>query len=479
MIQLNFDAADAATALLEEPVAVGYSSHEGAERADWGEGKLELVDGTHPVVYPGAGSHANKYTEALYIGSSAEAGVGCDDTRGPHLELRPDVKTIPSDADAAVAAFPWLAFEGRWGELQPAFFNGPTGPNLKRQWTEPIAWSEEWRDRSYAVPTGGVFGTGATDFFCSAVARGSTALIQLLRDPTITLLLLGALVALVVFVVTRTSWRPVVPLRLARRRTAGQILSSAGRMYVKHASLFLGIGVLLIPLSVVISVVHAVILGGFGLAGVDTTGESAGLLVLLLVAVGTMLTLLGFALVQAATVCALVEVDEGRDVGAMRAYRLALRRFRPLLAGLAAAVAIWVVLSATGFLVPVAIWLAVSWLLLAQVVELEDRSALQSLRRSSALVWGRWLRVAFIVGIGALLALAAGPLLGALLIFLTDAPLVLLNIVAGVVYALAMPFVALTTAYVYFDARVREELAPEGAPPELPAEIELRPAAGS
>ena len=311
MIQLNFDAADAATALLEEPVAVGYSSHEGAERADWGEGKLELVDGTHPVVYPGAGSHANKYTEALYIGSSAEAGVGCDDTRGPHLELRPDVKTIPSDADAAVAAFPWLAFEGRWGELQPAFFNGPTGPNLKRQWTEPIAWSEEWRDRSYAVPTGGVFGTGATDFFCSAVARGSTALIQLLRDPTITLLLLGALVALVVFVVTRTSWRPVVPLRLARRRPGGQILSSAGRMYVKHASLFLGIGVLLIPLSVVISVVHAVILGGFGLAGVDTTGESAGLLVLLLVAVGTMLTLLGFALVQAATVCALVEVDEG------------------------------------------------------------------------------------------------------------------------------------------------------------------------
>ncbi len=473
MIQLNFDAADAAAALDEEPVAVGYSSHEGAERADWGEDKLELVDGTHPVVYPGAGSHANKYTEALYIGSSAEAGVGCDDTRGPHLELRPDVKTIPSDAGAAVAAFPWLAFEGRWGELQPAFFNGPTGPNLKRQWTEPIAWSEEWRDRSYAVPTGGVFGTSATDFFCSAVARGSTALIKLLRDPTITLLLLGALVALVIFVVTRTSWRPVAPLRLARRRTGGQILSSAGRMYVKHASLFLGIGVLLIPLSVVISVVHGVILGGFGLAGVDTTGESAGWLVLLLVAVGTMLTLLGFALVQAATVCALVEIDEGRDVGPMRAYRLALKRFRPLLAGLAAGVAIWAVLSATGFLVPVAIWLAVSWLLLAQVVELEDRSALQSLRRSSALVWGRWLRVAFIVGVGALLALAAGPLLGALMIFVTEAPLVLLNIVAGVVYALAMPFVALTTAYVYFDARVREELAPEGAPEELPAEIEL------
>ena len=92
-------------------------------------------------MYPAAGSHPNKFTEALYHGSSAEAGVGCDDTRGPHVEFVPDVKTIPSDPAAALQAFPWIAFEGRWGELQRAFFNGPTGPNLKQQWTEPIVWS--------------------------------------------------------------------------------------------------------------------------------------------------------------------------------------------------------------------------------------------------------------------------------------------------------------------------------------------------
>ena len=70
------------------------------------------------------------------------------------------VKTIPSDSAAADRAFPWIAFEGRWGELESAFFNGPTGPNMKTQWTNPIAWSHDWRDRSYAVPAGGVFGTG-------------------------------------------------------------------------------------------------------------------------------------------------------------------------------------------------------------------------------------------------------------------------------------------------------------------------------
>jgi hypothetical protein len=183
MVQLVFDAGGPGEALSKTPTEVGYSSHQGAERADWSDEKLELVDDTHPVVYPAAGSHANKYTDALYLGSSGEAGVGCDDTRGPHVELRPVVATIPSAPDAASRASPWIAFQGRWGELQRAFFNGPTGPNLKRQWTAPIEWSQNWGDRSYAVPTGGILGTGATDFFCTAVATGSRGLVELLRSP--------------------------------------------------------------------------------------------------------------------------------------------------------------------------------------------------------------------------------------------------------------------------------------------------------
>ena len=48
-----------------------------------------------------------------------------------------------------------------------------------------------------------------------------------------------------------------------------------------------------------------------------------------------------------------------------------------------------------------------------------------------------------------------------------------MNVVAGVVYALALPFVALVTSYVYFDARARNELEREQAPDQLPAEIAL------
>jgi hypothetical protein len=472
MIQLVFDAPDARAALDEDPVDVGYSSHEGAERASWDDDKLEVVDGTRPVVYPSRGSHANKYGSALWLGSSADAGVGCDDTRGPHTELLPVVRTIPSGDAAARAAYPWIAFEGRWGELQKAFFNGPTGPNQKTQWTKPITWSDDWRDRSYAIPAAGLFGTSTTDFFCSAVARGSKGLIQLLRNPGLTLLVLAAILGLAAFAIVRATWTPVAPLRIARRRSWGQILSASARMYVKRPGLFLGLGVLLIPLSVVITLVQWVLLGGLDVLG-SVSGELAGAWAFLSVVVGTMLALLGLGLVQAACACALVEIDAGREIGAVGAYRLTFRRLRPLLGAIALFVVVWVVLTTTVVLIPVAIWIAVRWALVAPVVELEDRPPFRSLRRSGSLVRDRWLRVASLVGVSAALALVTGPLLGAILILLTDAPLAFLNLVAGVVYALAMPFVALVTSYVYFDARARVELEHVERPSVLPAEIQL------
>jgi hypothetical protein len=204
------------------------------------------------------------------------------------------------------------------------------------------------------------------------------------------------------------------------------------------------------------------------------TGEAAGTWALLAAIIGLTLTLLGLGLVQAAATCALLEIDEGRAIGAVGAYRLAWRHIRPLVAAIAVSVAVWVVLTATVFLIPVAVWIAVRWALVAPVVVVEDlRRPLPALRRSGALVGYHWIRVASLVGVSVVLALLLGPLLGAILIFTTDVPLAFLNVVAGVVYALAMPFVALVTAYVYFDGRARFELEPREQVSELPAEIAL------
>jgi len=474
MIQLVFDTDDPAEALSREPVEIGYSQHEGAERANWGDDKLEIVDGTHPVVYPGAGSHANYYEPALHLGSSGAEGVGCDETSGPSVEVRPVVRTIPSDPAAANAAFPWIAFEGHWGELQKAFFNGPTGPNLKTQWTEPIRWSkEDWRDQAYAVPAGGALGTGATDFFCEAVAAGSNAVRRMVEDPLPIVAALLVLLALVVLGISRATWRPSTPLRLARSRTWGQILAAAARMYATRLRLFVGIGLLFLPVSVVVTLLQAGLLKVSRVVGIATEAESGGLLVLLVLAAGTVLTLLGAALVQAATSRALVEIDQGRAIRPVRAYRLAFDSIKPLVGALVIAVVVVSLLATVVVLVPVAIWLAVRWALIVPAAELEDFTAIGSLRRSSRLVRGAWLKVGSLTIMGSALALAAGPLIGALLIFATNVPLSFINLIAGLVYVVTVPFVALATTYVYFDVRVRDELAPAREPAELPAEIEL------
>jgi hypothetical protein len=174
-----------------------------------------------------------------------------------------------------------------------------------------------------------------------------------------------------------------------------------------------------------------------------------------------------------ATACALVEVDVGRPIGPVDAYRLALRRIGPLLGAIALFVLVWVALTTTVVLIPVAVWLAVRWALAAPVVELEGLRAYPSLRRSAALVRGRWIRVASLVGVSAVIAIFTGPLLGALLIIFTEMPFAFLNIVAGIVYALLMPFVALVTAYVYFDGRTWVEVEQAERVTELPAEIQL------
>ena len=124
-------------------------------------------------------------------------------------------------------------------------------------------------------------------------------------------------------------------------------------------------------------------------------------------------------------------------------------------------------------LLPIAIWLAGRWALIVPSLELEGGSGFGALRRSGQLVGGRWLKTTSLIVVGGGLVLILGPLVGGILILATSAPLWLVNVVAGVIYAVTMPFVALTTAYVYFDARVRQDLAGDRAPVQLPAEIDL------
>jgi len=231
---------------------------------------------------------------------------------------------------------------------------------------------------------------------------------------------------------------------------------------------------LAVPVTFVVAALQSVLLRATSLVGISPDGEGGGVRVALAVGIGTVLTLLALGFVQAASARAIAEIDAGRGVSVLGAFRMALDSLRPLLGAFAIAVAVVTVLGLSLFLLPIAIWLVVRWALLVPVAELEDRSALDALRRSGALVRREWLKAGTLVAAAGFLAIAAGPLLGALLILLVEAPFELVNVVAGLVYAVAMPFVGITTTYVYYDTLVRERLD-ESAPAldELPAEIQL------
>ena len=473
MVQLEFAASDAAAALGQEPTRVGYSQHEGVEVADWGDVKLEVVDGTHPVVHPAAGSHANYYDAALFLGRSGQQGFGCDDTRGTALDLRPDVALVPSDPAAVGGEFPWLDFTGRWGQRESSFYNGPTGPNTKDQWTAPLSWSDaEGAATSYAVPASGLFGTQATSAFCGVVASGSDALRRAMSNPARALLVLVGAGLVLAWLVRRTTWRPSAPLRLARRRSTGQVLSSVWRMYLRRLGLFVGIGV---PITV------TMVLPGVSQAWLTSWSESMGpddtASALLVVSGALLLTALApvtLVLGQAAVIVAVREIDAGRPVGVVGAYAGALRRGWAVLLTQALLAAVVLACLFTVVLTPVGLVVLVGGLLQLPVVVLEGRWGWSAYRRSAHLVRPRWVKVVVLVALTTGAALATGPLLGTALILATSLPFAVSNAVSGIVYALLLPLVALAYVYVYADSVVREAVeTPPERDVELPAETTL------
>ena len=186
MIQLDFDARDRAR---------GADSHADGGRLQPARGRRAGRLGRQQARArrrhasrrpPGRGSHANFYGEALFLGASGSQGVGCDDTRGPDVELHPKVLTIPSDPAAARARVPLDRVPGTLGRAPAGVLQRAdrAEPQDAVDRADPLV-ARSWRDRSFAVPAGGAFGTGATDFFCGAVGRGSSLLTRALgaSDP--------------------------------------------------------------------------------------------------------------------------------------------------------------------------------------------------------------------------------------------------------------------------------------------------------
>lgn len=470
-IQLVFDAASARAALQTEPVDVGYAQHGGGEKASWDSSKVEKA-GTHPVVYSAKGSHASYYSSALWLGTSASQGVGCDDTRGPTHRVPLRAVLVPTRAETRSSPYAWLNFEGRWGQKLPGANNGPTGPNTKTRWTDPFAWQDGLRGHSIDLPAGETLGPSVTGAFCGTVASLSSILTYFYDSPAVTIVVL--VVGLVwifpfgVWLARRSTWSTAHD-RIRARRSIGQILRASGGIYWRRKWLFLGFGLLLVVVFVAIRGFEALLNLAFSPLG-DISLKLSG-------------TAFAALAVNAAVAIALDRVDRGKPVRVLRTYRLILRRALPLLGAVVGELITVVLVFAVVILVPVllglisgelalaavivllvpAIWwllrAVVAWAFTSQEVYIDRRSPLYVVRRSTKLVKGNWWRSAILLVVLYLVAVASGPIVGFVVLFATPLDPRLLDYIGSAVYVAVFPFVAIATTLLFFDLEQRRAAA--------------------
>ena len=459
-MQITFDAATPEAALNEEPSEIILFQHAGGERSHWNDGKVKK-DGEHPIVYPAAGSHATFYDSAVYVENGRKgSGVGCDNTSEPVRELRPEPVLLPAEV-STTGPFKWLSYEGRWGEREKGFNNGPTGPATKTQWSEPFTWMAEQRTTSPRLPGGSIVGPEVTQVFCGVI-EAVTDLINLeAKSRPLAIGVLAGIGILIALFVGLNKWGPVDLRQLRRRRTFGQLVRTSRRFYGRHWKTLGAIGLTAFP------VVGAFFFLGQWLGTGEGIDEAAGRGGFNL-AVGELLEA-GVRPI-AETVVAAVSVvfvrnlvEAGQPSGFVACWRGTKERFWRVFLAQLAVIAGFALLILTVVGIPYAINRYVAWTFVQQEVLFTDKSIREAMRGSAALVRGRWWHTAWVAGFLFAIAVAAGPVLTLGLIF-TSLPLTWINLLGSLVFALMIPYVGVGKTLLYFDLQERTEAEPEPGP---------------
>jgi hypothetical protein len=294
-----------------------------------------------------------------------------------------------------------------------------------------------------------VLGPSVTGAFCGTVAALSDLMNRTGESTAGVLAAVAVLVLLLVVLGTLTRWRPVELTPLRQRRAFGQLIRAARQLYGRHWLVLVPIGLTSIPILGAVKGLEWLALeltggGQFG-NGVSNT-------------VGSIAEPIGFAVVAAVVIAFVRGLERGQSPGFVAAYRGMLDRFwRVVLAQLAASLLVFA-LALTIVGIPFAIWAYVAWQFVQQEILFEDKPVREAFRGSTRLVRGHWWETVRVAGFLWLISVVTGPLLGFALIF-TALPLVWINALGSLVFALLLPFVAVGRTLLYFDLAVREEQA--------------------
>ena len=424
MIQVLFDAGSVEEALGQEPVQVAFAQHSGGETADWDAPKLER-EGTRPVVYASSGSHASYFGPGLWLGWGQDgSGLGCDVTNGEPVRIDPEVRLIPETIAGEDDPFAWVTFSGHWGERETWVYDGPTGPAFKPHWTAPVSWMEDLRADSIRVSAAGVIGPAPSDIFCTVVENGSGLFTLFTPYPLVVIAIIAAGLGIMIWAL-RQSW---------------PALRETWRVYWPHVRVFAGIGGIMVPAALAVSVLQYLLATNADFVAFTRLSEDSPEFQGALSAVSLLTRGVLLVIVTPAVVQAVGDIVAGRTPGVRRSFRQGFACIPDLVWTLARGGLVVLLLTISVIGIPWAVNRSVRWMFASQAAVLSGIRGKTALDDSAAAVRGRWWQAAANGAVLAFVGAAPGVIVGLLLLILVRFPVDAANSVASVVFALAQPF---------------------------------------
>jgi hypothetical protein len=468
MIQVLFDDANTVReALLYGPTRVAYAQHSGGEPADWTEARVDKVNG-RPVVYVASGSHASFLGPGIWMGWGKDgAGLGCDITTGPSVQVDPEVRLIPSEITGPDDPFAWATFHGRWGERDTWVYNGPNGPNLNDRWTRPVTWQESVNAGSVRLRGAEALGPQPTAIFCD-LAAGASDLLTLSRPYP--WLVAGIIVT-------------VVAVAVALIAVARSIVGAAWSLFWRRIRIFTLLSGLLLPLTIGFN-------GFLYLLNRDPRlgrwlGVTEDSLIIQLAAGAALLLQQGLMtlVVAPATIYAVAELHAGRQPAASAAFRAVRDRFWSIVKVQLYATVLFFAMLITIVGIPWAIMWAVRWMFSLQEVMLEGRRGRDALRASSNVVKHHWWRTLVTFAVLTFLSSAVGPLAGLALLIGLNVAQEITSGVSATLYAIVFPIATIGVTILYLRLKAAPTPTaptpapvPEAAPEPTPGGVAPEPA---
>lgn len=290
-----------------------------------------------------------------------------------------------------------------------------------------------------------------SEAFCTLTAAGSSLLLDVINQPWIAIPLVLAVVGLLLYF-ARASWP-----------TFGR----ARALYADNWKLFLGIGLMSLPIGILFNVLQRFLVGRNPLKFVVQYFNSTGGAELTTVmAVGGVQQLAMLLIITPALVFAVKAVLNNERISVSEAYLGNRDKVITILLGFVVFIVVMMLLLITAIGVPIAIWLAVKWHFFVQAIVFGDAiNARDALKQSFRVVRrGTWWRTLFSLIVFDLLAVIPGILIGFGLLTIGRTAVGFANGVSSLLYAVLFPLSTIAISLLYLNRRDGLDPATEEQP---------------